>query len=128
MKLTPLVEAFLTAGGKAAVSRDGDLLHEFRIAAKRLRYTIEFLEPPGSSKWLELLRRVQDELGKMNDVRVTESYLRGLPSLSTKAKILATALDAEAEARIGKFHRTWRRRLGKRVQAAWLKWACDCDS
>jgi CHAD domain-containing protein len=128
MKLEQLVEDFFASGKQAAVSTQGDQLHAFRIAAKRLRYSLEILDPQGAKEWLERLRTVQKELGDMNDALVAERYLRRLPSLSKQARPLLGALHREAESHIAKFHRTWRRSFGPRAEQAWLAWARSIDS
>ncbi|MGF7000569.1 CHAD domain-containing protein [Paraburkholderia sp. GAS32] len=54
-------------------------LHEVRIAGKKLRYLLELFSPAldGSHQAnLELLTAVQDELGKLNDLVVSETLLR----------------------------------------------------
>ena len=52
MTLESLVEEFFAAGKKAVDSQDPNKLHAFRVAAKRLRYTIEILDPEGGRVWL----------------------------------------------------------------------------
>ena len=123
MKLEALVENFFTAGNKAATSTDREELHSFRIAAKRLRYTIEIVDPKGGGEWLRRLRVVQQQLGAMNDAFVAEQYLRDLPSRSIQARRLPAKLHAEAVAHIAKFQNTWQRRFGARTEKAWLTWA-----
>ena len=54
-------------------------LHNLRIAAKRLRYTLEiFTEalPEGSSPIIETLTQIQDELGELHDSDVMIALLR----------------------------------------------------
>lgn len=54
-------------------------LHEIRIAGKKLRYLLEFLAPALDGSHLEkieLLTGVQEELGKLNDLVVSETLLR----------------------------------------------------
>ena len=123
MKLEALVEDFFAAGKKAATSKDREELHSFRIAAKRLRYTIEILDPKGGREWLRRLRVVQQQLGGMNDAFVAGQFLRELPSRSIQVRPLPAKLRAEAHARIAAFQNTWRRRFGSRTENAWLTWA-----
>jgi CHAD domain-containing protein len=55
-------------------------LHAMRIAAKKLRYTLEIFAPiyPGGFKqWLKPLREVQDLLGLMHDCDVWAGFLPG---------------------------------------------------
>jgi CHAD domain-containing protein len=123
MKLESLVEEFFAAGRAASATRDRHQLHQFRIAAKRLRYTIELLDPGGAALWLRRLRLVQQQLGDMNDALVAEEFLRSLPSRSPAARKLPAKLHAEAQAHIAAFQRTWQRRFGPRAERAWLTWS-----
>ena len=127
MKLEALVEDFFAAGKKAATSKDREELHSFRIAAKRLRYTIEILDPKGAGEWLRRLRVVQQQLGAMNDAFVAGQYLRDLPSRSIQARPLPAKLRAEAHARIATFQNTWKRRFGSRTEKAWITWAREAE-
>lgn len=54
-------------------------LHNMRIAAKRLRYTLEIFEdflPPTCKPSVEELQRIQDELGALHDSDVLIALLR----------------------------------------------------
>ncbi len=54
--------------------------HRLRIAAKRLRYTLEFFEDalgPETEMLIERLKRLQDHLGDLQDAVVTTGLLRG---------------------------------------------------
>lgn len=123
MRIENLVETFFSAGRKAAASADQEELHAFRIAAKRLRYTIEILDPAGGGIWLARLRAVQKELGDMHDAFVAEQYLRDLPSRSQAARPLPARLHKKGEAHIAAFQKSWPRRFGKKTEQAWLAWA-----
>jgi CHAD domain-containing protein len=53
-------------------------LHEVRIAAKKVRYLLEFFAPvieSGNGIGVVELTQIQDELGKLNDVVASESLL-----------------------------------------------------
>jgi CHAD domain-containing protein len=56
--------------------------HEFRIAVKKLRYTIEafkdLFDRENVVKFIQLLKPVQDGLGYANDVRVANQLLADL--------------------------------------------------
>jgi CHAD domain-containing protein len=56
--------------------------HEFRIAVKKLRYTIEFLKDLFDSGevagFLQRLKPLQDDTGYVNDVRVASELLADL--------------------------------------------------
>lgn len=123
MKLERLVEGFFAAGRETAASNDPVALHRLRVMAKRLRYALEILDPPGAKPWLTRLRRVQQELGEMNDAMVASRFLRSLPSLSAKARPLPALLEADAEGHIAAFRKVWGRQFSKRGESACLKWA-----
>ncbi len=123
MSLEALVEDFFNSGKKASASTDQQELHTFRIAAKRLRYTIEILDSKGGGEWLRRLKIVQRHLGDMNDAFVAEMYLRNLPSRSIQARPLPAKLHAQALNHICKFQMTWQRRFGPKTEKTWLTWA-----
>ncbi|MBI2690014.1 MAG: CHAD domain-containing protein [Acidobacteria bacterium] len=127
MKLEPLIEEFFASGRIAALSVDPNELHAFRIAGKRLRYSIEILDPNGGAKVLLRLKEVQTQLGDMHDAFVAEEFLRGLPKLSPAARRVSTELHARGMDLIERFQRTWRRRFGKRTEKAWITWARQAD-
>lgn len=56
--------------------------HRFRIALKKLRYTIEFLESlfdaPSVKLLTKRLKRLQEDLGHLNDVRTAQELIREL--------------------------------------------------
>jgi CHAD domain-containing protein len=65
--------------------------HEVRIAVKKLRYTIEFLEDlfdtDKVAKFVGRLKPLQDDLGYENDVRVANELLANLPNSDDAAAI-----------------------------------------
>jgi len=79
-------------------------LHEVRIAGKKLRYLLEFFAPvlDGShQRKIALLTGVQEELGKLNDLVVSESLLRqhSFQSVNPEAVKEAAALFAAQKKR-----------------------------
>jgi triphosphatase len=60
--------------------------HQLRIALKKLRYTAEFFESlyprKRTDKYIEALKRLQDDLGHLNDVAVAERLVGDLPRQS----------------------------------------------
>jgi triphosphatase len=68
--------------------------HEFRIAVKKLRYTIEFLEnlfdTDAVAEFVRCLKPLQDDMGYANDVRVAGELLGDLP-ISDGAVTIARA-------------------------------------
>ena len=67
------------AGNRILESADDQMLHALRIHCKKLRYLMEFfasLFPPETINGsIEQLKRLQDNLGDFNDLRVQEEYL-----------------------------------------------------
>lgn len=104
-----------------AVLRWADVptLHELRIAAKRLRYTLEFVREPLGADASPLIARVvamQDHLGFMNDAEVAATMARTF--LVEHGNELT---EAEAEA-IGRYLVSRERevaRLKRTVGATW---------
>jgi CHAD domain-containing protein len=73
--------AYEQVRGYEPVLRWADIatLHELRIASKRLRYSLEFVQEPLGNDALPLIQRVtnlQDHLGLMNDADVAASMAR----------------------------------------------------
>ena len=68
--------------GRAARSGEEGDLHRLRIALKKLRYSAEFFAPLYSAKkvraYLTCVRRLQDELGHLNDVAQVRGTIGGL--------------------------------------------------
>jgi CHAD domain-containing protein len=71
---------FLAHGGAAAAGKASfRQLHRFRIEGKKLRYTIELLEPDlgaAGGEWLEKLKTMQTALGDVNDARMVRSHVK----------------------------------------------------
>lgn len=119
--LPRLVDDYWRAGDHAA-SRADDWkgLHQFRLATKHLRYTIELFagcyHPRGLRPRLEVLRRMQGHLGRINDCESA----RGLDAIRADAGFrswLAARQDQERdkflaawneEARQGVTSRRWK--------------------
>ncbi len=73
------------AGNGIIESADDQMLHALRIHCKKLRYLMEFfasLFPPETINGsIEQLKRLQDNLGDFNDLRVQEKYLLSVAKL-----------------------------------------------
>jgi CHAD domain-containing protein len=88
----------------ASCPRAARTLHAARIAAKRLRYALEIVEPlePGARPLLRLLRSFQDEAGDAHDLVELAARVRGAagagPSPDARLAPLAVELE-EAAAR-----------------------------
>ncbi|MCC6860147.1 MAG: CHAD domain-containing protein [Bryobacterales bacterium] len=82
--LPAMAADFFQAGRKAVAARSAARLHEFRLDAKRFRYTLELFRGcygPGLARRLESLREIQQRLGDMNDCATVRTLLDGAPRL-----------------------------------------------
>ena len=102
--LPRIADRFLEAGEAAVSHSSAEKLHNFRIRAKKFRYTLElFLPVYGSAaeEWLREVKAVQTVLGAMNDYRTVLSIaadagaarkLQSSPRNSERRKIPAGGL------------------------------------
>jgi CHAD domain-containing protein len=103
---------FLKKGEKAASGKaPPEELHQFRLAAKRFRYTLEMFRScygPGLEKRLDVLRKLQNFLGDINDCIATRSLLtrkRACPVLHLET--LLDSLDSRGAKRYSDFQDFW---------------------
>ena len=82
MEFNNLVAEFHRAGQRAARKSTPKRLHALRLQGKRLRYTLELLEPlltdkasSGVKARLKTLKQVQDLLGEINDCQTSLLWL-----------------------------------------------------
>jgi len=72
-------QSVVKAGNRISESADDKMLHVLRIHCKKLRYLMEFFaslfHPETIDSLIEQLKRLQDNLGDFNDLRVQEEYL-----------------------------------------------------
>jgi triphosphatase len=104
---------------------DVPTLHELRIDAKRLRYTLEYFSevlPTSARGLIEAITTMQDELGLMNDAHgasmMTRAWLDdhgpGLPVASREAAALyLDARESDMSRAIRTFRPAWRRVSGR---------------
>jgi CHAD domain-containing protein len=103
---------------------DGLTMHALRIEFKRLRYTVSlFSSVLGKeiSDFIEELKRMQDLLGRMNDIEVARESLMDLMEdldgdQSAVLWLYINALDNEKPLLREKFLPTWQRFNTKTVQ------------
>jgi CHAD domain-containing protein len=97
----------LTAGEPPAAE-----LHPFRLATKRVRYTLEMFGPvygAGLDKYLAELRQVQTLLGAINDCAAARERLDGLlPPGSAERARMANFLDGREASLTADFLKFWR--------------------
>lgn len=72
-------KSVVKAGNRISESADDRMLHVLRIHCKKLRYLMEFFaslfHPEAINSLIDQLKRLQDNLGDFNDLRVQEEYL-----------------------------------------------------
>ena len=101
------------ARGKAAKESD-EKLHPLRIAAKKLRYTLELLPQP--VKCVEPIRKLQSRLGDINDFET----IRRIVTEEGAGKRLAERLKQTRDNKIREFRLYWQAEFGGRNNAR--KW------
>jgi len=80
LRVLPQIVRDYFAAGRSAAREDSppESLHQFRLATKRFRYTLELFRGaygPALAKRIEVLRQVQTILGDLNDCAVTARRL-----------------------------------------------------
>ena len=117
-RLPVLARDFFRAGDKLAAAGAGpEQAHQFRIAAKQFRYTLELFRPCYGTqleKRLQSLKEVQQCLGDLNDLVTVQRLERG--------EQMHAALEVRIRARIQEFHELWQQRFGKPVQKRWVEY------
>lgn len=116
--LPGLVKAYFEEGRALLNSKPTPrLLHRLRLATKRLRYTLEVFRPwygPGLDTRLASLRKIQAQLGDINDCVATERLLDGyLPPRSPVRARLASFLRARTIQKTAQFNAFWRDHLDR---------------
>jgi CHAD domain-containing protein len=114
------VRSFLAeraAGAAADQDREPEQLHRMRLAAKRLRYTLELFRRcygPALEKRLDALKKLQDSLGDVNDVVATRRLLGNSVDGSVQEFLDGRALEKAAE-----FHTHWKEVFDAPGQEKW---------
>jgi CHAD domain-containing protein len=109
----PKLVADYFAQGRDLINRDAGApkLHAFRLATKRLRYTLELFRPcygSGLAARLGNLRELQQVLGDINDASVAERALRNvLGAKSPRSARMVKFLRGRAAAKTGEFRKSW---------------------
>ena len=107
--------------GRAARSHEEGDLHRLRIALKKLRYTAEFFAPLYEKKkvkrYLAKIKRLQESLGRLNDIAHARSVIAELAPMSQK-----TAANLRfAAGTVQGWYSARRPRLVKRTMRRWGK-------
>ena len=96
-----------------------DRLHAVRLAAKKLRYSLETqraVRRAAVARDIRTLSAMQEQLGELHDLQVLQDRLRGNPGQAHRAELRRMNADVERECR------ALHARILRRVQA-WLKMA-----
>lgn len=117
-----LVSPYWEAGDDAAKPGAAwDDLHKFRLATKHLRYTVELfasLYGPAAQTKLDVLKRVQTHLGRVNDCHTA----RGLEQVSGCAELDDWIAALQSNER-DKFLKVWaRERDRSKGGAGWVRY------
>lgn len=107
--LPALLRHFFDHGDRVVQPKTSEAkLHEFRLAAKRIRYTLELFEPlygaPIRSP-IEGIRKVQQVLGQLNDCQASLELLAELDTPADPAWLEAIALRRDRKR--GEFAKLW---------------------
>ncbi len=113
--LADLIPKYFEAGDTATD------LHQFRLATKHLRYTIELFAPAygrGAQTKLNVLKEIQAHLGKFHDCQAA-----GELELVKNDAQLDQSLAERQHAQSEKFKKTWETVRGQRD--AWVRYFCS---
>jgi CHAD domain-containing protein len=97
-------------------------LHRVRLAAKKIRYTLELFRPCYGQvleQRIEDLRNLQNVLGDVNDCAVTRKLLKNIPNPRLRAKA-DRFLDARMREKISQLRKLWSGGMG--APAEELRW------
>jgi len=112
---------FFRQGSQVAGANAGaGELHKLRIAAKKLRYTLELfadLYGPAAEDWLKRIRGVQSLLGSINDCRAVRSLVA---SLGGNPKVEAT-LRRKQRRKTREFQRLWSEEFAGVGPRQWIR-------
>ena len=118
--LPQLAQRFFKAGHSAVTHDSGEKLHEFRIQAKKLRYTLELFVPlygAAMEERIQKIKSVQNVLGKMNDYRSVLAMARE----ANCGKKLIAALKKSERRQIREFRAKWAEQFASSVAEEWKR-------
>jgi CHAD domain-containing protein len=119
-RLPPLAVRFFDAGDKAAGYGSGEDLHNFRIRAKRFRYTLELFLPIYGAVvqgFVQEVRSVQSILGTVNDYQTVRAMAREAGC----GRKLAEALKRSERRKIRTFGEIWTERFSGPTATRWTR-------
>jgi CHAD domain-containing protein len=108
-RLPKLAADYFSAGRVAmAPGTSWHDMHQFRLATKRFRYTLETFRVaygPGIALRIDALKQIQTYLGDINDYIVTSGMLESMPDTAE----LRAKLSEKADGKTRKLHSYWLR-------------------
>jgi CHAD domain-containing protein len=100
-KMPKLAREFFAEGRTAlADGTSWDLMHQFRLRAKRFRYTLEMFRPAygrGLETRIDAVRKIQTLLGDINDCIVTTELLGNSAAVQKAQARLKRTADSKLE-------------------------------
>lgn len=117
--LPRLAQRFFDAGHVASSQHSGEKLHEFRIRAKKFRYTLELFLPlygPKAEEWTREIKSVQTILGSMNDYR---SVCAMAAEFGAGRKLRASLKRSERR-KIRQFRKVWTEHFSRAAAQQWM--------
>jgi CHAD domain-containing protein len=114
--MLPVIEAARRLFKYGRKSRQASQLHRLRIAAKKLRYTLELVEP--NHPRLDQIKRLQSELGNINDYRTTRAILK----VESHGSPVRDELKRKQKLKIRDFRRHWAGFFGDPgTESSWVR-------
>lgn len=116
-----VVRDFFVRGRQAAQADKPEDLHQFRLAAKQFRYTIELLKPAYPSEvddYIAQLKELQDHLGRVNDCLTTIALLP--PDLPAETRTFREFLTQQERAETEAFRQFWRGFDRHTIEERWV--------
>ena len=106
-ELPRAINKYFEKGGKALAEKASwEEMHEFRLASKRMRYTLELFRDvygPSLEPFIEKLRSLQTRLGDINDAITARQIIKGIADSENARR----RLFRRAKARKKKLHSFW---------------------
>lgn len=119
--LPGLARDFFARGRQAAQAARAEELHEFRLAAKQFRYTLELLKPAygdGLDQYVEQVKELQDHLGVINDCVTTLGLMEGREDKQTRR--FRAYLEGKQTKETEAFRAFWERFDAPPVEESWV--------
>jgi CHAD domain-containing protein len=114
--LPPMMDDLFRAGTDAARPEASHRqMHQFRLKAKRMRYTLELFEKFYGGKtetMMESLKGLQEKLGAINDCSTTIEMV-------SRNRGAAESVRRLAERRVAEFREYWETHFGPRERVRW---------